>query len=112
MSAPSRAAITFERLASKTKPSRSCRITSSTPSRRAILEAAEEAGLPLRVAPLRVDQPVEELYLCSTLKELAPVVGMPSCDREGFGPLGERLHAALRALIRRETGGEDGGEGG
>ena len=81
-------------------------------TRRAILEAAEEAGLPLRVAPLRVDQPVEELYLCSTLKELAPVVGMPSCAREGFGPLGERLHAALRGLIRRETGGEDGGEGG
>jgi branched-subunit amino acid aminotransferase/4-amino-4-deoxychorismate lyase len=74
-------------------------------TRRAILEAAQEAGLPLKVAPLRVDQPVEELYLCSTLKELAPVVGMASCAQEGFGPLGERLYAALRALIRRETGG-------
>lgn len=74
-------------------------------TRRAILEAAQEAGLPLRVAPLGVDQPVDELYLCSTLKELAPVVGMPSCGREGFGPLGERLHEALRALITRETAG-------
>lgn len=72
-------------------------------TRRAILDAAEAAGIPTRIEALPVARPVDELYLCSTLKELAPVVGMPSCPREAFGPVGERLHDALRALITRET---------
>jgi branched-subunit amino acid aminotransferase/4-amino-4-deoxychorismate lyase len=72
-------------------------------TRGAIIEAAAEAGLTLSQAALPLDAVFEELYLSSTLKELAPVVRLD--DRAiGGGPVGQRLHAAFRALVARECG--------
>ncbi len=70
-------------------------------TRGAILEAALEADLPVSEAPVPLGTRFDELYLSSTLKELAPVAKLD--DREvGGGPVGERLHAAFRALVARE----------
>lgn len=73
-------------------------------TRGALLDAAEAEGLPLRVAPVPADAPLSELYLCSTLKELAPVTRIGAEVAPGAGPLGAALHAALRRLIARECG--------
>ncbi len=70
-------------------------------TRRALIEVARELGLPLQVRPVRRDERFEELYVSSTLKELAPVStlnGRPI----GGGPLGEALYAGFRALVLRE----------
>ncbi len=71
-------------------------------TRGALLDAAAEAGLPLTVAPLPARSEFQELYLSSTLKELAPVIELDGVP-VGGGPLGARLHQALRDLIKRET---------
>lgn len=73
-------------------------------TRGALLEAAAEAGLPMREARLWRGERFEELYVCSTLKELSPVVTLDGQPAPGAGPLGEALHAAFRALVARECG--------
>lgn len=70
-------------------------------TRGAILEAARDADLDVSEDPLPLVTEFDELYLSSTLKELAPVERLD--DREiGAGPVGARLHAAFRALVTRE----------
>lgn len=72
-------------------------------TRGAMLEAAVDAGLPVSQRPLPLDTDFDELYLSSTLKELAPVSRLD--DRPcGGGPMGARLHEAFRALVKRECG--------
>lgn len=78
-------------------------------TRGALLDAAAEAGLRMEEAELRVGQRFDELYLCSTLKELAPVVGELGAPQPAHGPVGRSLHRAFRALVRRETGVEPAG---
>lgn len=73
-------------------------------TRRALLDAARAEGLPLIEAPVPRDSAFDELYLCSTLKELAPVTVLDGKAGPGAGPLGLALHAALRRLISRECG--------
>ena len=73
-------------------------------TRSTLIEAAKGAGVPVREAPLPYDAPVEELYLSSTLKELAPVVEVDGKPGPGAGPVGAQLLAAFRALVSRETG--------
>lgn len=73
-------------------------------TRGALLDAARQAGLELQEAPLHADTPLDELYLSSTLKELAPVVAWDGRPAPGAGPMGLALHAAFRALVARETG--------
>lgn len=72
-------------------------------TRQAMLDAAREAGLPVEEAPLPSFARFDELYLCSTLKELAPVVELDGRPGPGAGPIGDRLHAAFRALVAREA---------
>ena len=68
-------------------------------TREAILEAAERAGIAIKETSIAHDAPFEELYLASTLKELAPVVSIDGQPCVGAGPLGARLHAAFRELV-------------
>ena len=71
-------------------------------TRQAMLQAAADANLPVRIAPLPVDTPFDELYVCSSLKELAPVATLDGV-KIGGGPQGKRLHAAFRALVAKES---------
>ena len=68
----------------------------------ALLEAAHRAGIPVEARPLRAGAHYDELYLTSTLKELAPVVAVGDRPTPGGGPVGERLRRAVRALVRDE----------
>ncbi len=65
-------------------------------TRDSMLEAARRAGLPLREEEIPVG-PCDEMYLCSTLKELAPVVELDGAPGPGSGPLGAALMAAFHA---------------
>lgn len=75
-------------------------------TRGAMLDAAALGNLPVQVRPLHRAEPMTELYLCSTLKELAPA-SLPGGP--GPGPLGRALHRAFRALVYQECGVEPEG---
>jgi branched-subunit amino acid aminotransferase/4-amino-4-deoxychorismate lyase len=64
-------------------------------TRDAMIEAAHTAGVEVREEPLPPG-PCEELYLCSTLKELAPVVELDGAPGPGAGPVGARVSKAFR----------------
>lgn len=72
-------------------------------TRAALLQAGRAAGLPIEEAPLLADADFQELYVSSTLKELAPVSRLDG-ETIGGGPLGARLHQAFRALVAEECG--------
>ena len=74
-------------------------------TRGAMLDAAQRVGLKVIEAPLAVDASVDELYVCSTLKELAPVAELDgrSCS-PAMGEVGLRLHRAFRDLVAAELG--------
>jgi len=65
-------------------------------TRDALLEVAAASGLEVRVEPVPAG-PCDELWLSSTLKELAPVVELDGAPGPGGGPVGARLLAAFRA---------------
>ncbi len=71
-------------------------------TRRALIDAAAEVGAPVEVRPLHRDEAVQELYVSSTLKELAPVSALDGRELGG-GELGEALAAAFRRLALRES---------
>ena len=73
-------------------------------TRGALIEAGRAAGIQIVEAPLDAAGPFDELYLSSTLKELAPVVAIDGVEGPGGGPIGARLLAAFRSLVRREIG--------
>jgi branched-chain amino acid aminotransferase len=73
-------------------------------TRQAMLDAGRAAGLPVAEEAVPSEADFEELYLCSTLKELAPVASLDGVAIGG-GPLGAALHEAFRALVARECGG-------
>ncbi len=68
-------------------------------TRDSMIEVAVAAGIPLRVEEVPVG-PAGELSLCSTLKELAPVVELDGQPGPSAGPVGARLLAAFRAAWR------------
>jgi branched-subunit amino acid aminotransferase/4-amino-4-deoxychorismate lyase len=74
-------------------------------TRGALLDAARQAGLPLREGPMPQDEGYDELYCSSTLKELAPIAEMDGRPGPGGGPVGAALLAAFRRLVANETGG-------
>jgi branched-subunit amino acid aminotransferase/4-amino-4-deoxychorismate lyase len=75
-------------------------------TRGAMLEAARTHGIPVREGPLPMDLRYDELYLSSTLKELAPVVEVCGVPAAGGGPVGEALLQAFHRLIESECRGE------
>jgi len=70
-------------------------------TRGALLDAARLAGLPLIEAPIPSDGPFDELWVASTLKELAPVAELDGVA-VGGGGVGESLHRAFRDLVQSE----------
>jgi len=71
-------------------------------TRSALIEAAHRAKIPIAERPLPFLQRFDELYLSSTLKELAPVVEVCGQPGPGKGPVGAQLYEAFRALINSE----------
>ncbi len=73
-------------------------------TRGALIDAAREAELEIVESSVHPAMPIDELYVSSTLKELAPVVRVDDRDAPGAGPVGQQLYAAFRALVARECG--------
>jgi branched-subunit amino acid aminotransferase/4-amino-4-deoxychorismate lyase len=73
-------------------------------TRATLLEAAADADLPLVEAPVRA-RACDEMYVVSTLKELAPVASLDGKDMPGWGPVGRELARALATRIRQLTAG-------
>ena len=71
-------------------------------TRAALLEAASRVGLRVHEAPLRPEDPIEELYASSTLKDLAPVIELDGHQLPGQGPVGRSLATAYGALMDQE----------
>lgn len=69
-------------------------------TRRALFDAAKVSGIPMRETPIDLSDGYDELYLSSTLKEVAPAT---LDGRSGVGPVGTHLHAAFTQLVRTET---------
>ena len=72
-------------------------------TRGALIEAARRAGLPFEESHLALEEGFDELYLSSTLKELAPVEEIDG-RKVGGGPVGSALLEAFRELVVRECG--------
>lgn len=72
-------------------------------TREALLEVARGIGVPVEEAPLPRADPGDELYLCSTLRELQPVVELDGAPAAGEGAVGRALSAGFRALLERES---------
>ncbi len=73
-------------------------------TRSALLAAAASQGLTLQERTIKIDDTFDELYLTSTLKEMAPVIAMDGRPGPGGGPVGAALHAAFRAHIEGQLG--------
>ncbi len=71
-------------------------------TRGALLDAAERAGIPCGVGPLPRATRFDELYVSSTLKELAPVASLDGVALSGWGDVGHRLAAAFADLVASE----------
>ena len=74
-------------------------------TRGALLEAARQAGLPCREGRVDSAGPFDELYLASTLKELAPVASLDGVEGPGAGGVGRTLHKAFQELVASERYG-------
>lgn len=68
-------------------------------TRSRVVDAARALGVPVREAPLPATTPWDELYLCSTLKELAPVSRLDGRALPGDGPVGLRLRERMLAEL-------------
>ena len=69
-------------------------------TRDTMIEAARGAGIEVIEAPV-TSGPCDELYLCSTLKELAPVVELDGRPGPGGGPVGAAVRAAFHTRFGR-----------
>ena len=54
---------------------------------------------PVREESFRLDEPLDELYASSTLKELCPIVELDGRPAPGGGPIGQELAARFRRLV-------------
>jgi branched-subunit amino acid aminotransferase/4-amino-4-deoxychorismate lyase len=54
---------------------------------------------PVREESFRLDEPLDELYASSTLKELCPIVELDGRLAPGGGPIGHELVARFRELV-------------
>ena len=72
-------------------------------TRGALIEAASRANLKLRETHLPLNERYDELYLSSTLKQLAPVEQISDRPAPGGGPVGKALREAFLALVDQET---------
>ena len=68
-------------------------------TRSALIEAADDAGIPVEIRPIRSDAPMEELYVSSTLKELTGVDELNGDTAPGAGPAGRMILNSFRRLV-------------
>ena len=68
-----------------------------------LIAAARAAGLEVREAPVPVG-PCDELYVASTLKELAPVAELDGVPLASTGPIGARLRALFLERVQSFLG--------
>ena len=71
-------------------------------TRAALLEAGQQAGLPIQEKAIYSWEDFDALYLSSTLKELSPVTALGEEVLPEHHPLGDALHDAFRSLIEQE----------
>jgi len=74
-----------------------CGVTRGT-----ILELSGKAGINVEEAPIRLGDQYTELYLSSTLRNLAPVIELNGKPAPGGGPVGNQMEALLEELMDRE----------
>ena len=70
-------------------------------TRAVLLECADELGIAVHQAPLPRTAPMDELYLSSSLKILAPVSRLDGEPAPGEGPVGMRLREAFMGAMLR-----------
>lgn len=73
-------------------------------TRAALLDAARRIGVPVREAPTPLEVEWEELYVCSTLRELQPVERLNDAPAPGAGPVGRRVIQAFYEEISPRPG--------
>ncbi len=71
-------------------------------TRAAFLTCAHALGIDVVDAPMLPGE-WDELYVCSTLKELAPIVEIDGDAAAGAGPVGAALHAAFHRMCSTAT---------
>jgi branched-chain amino acid aminotransferase len=68
-------------------------------TRAAMIECAVHLGIEVRHKALHNEEAVDELYVCSTLKELSPIVELDGAEAPGLGPVGGQVLAQFRHQI-------------
>ena len=71
-------------------------------TREAMLDAATDAGVDVQISSMRAGDRLDELYVCSTLKELTAISEMDGRPAPGSGPVGSAILAAFRAATLSE----------
>ena len=66
-------------------------------TREAMLDAAVDAGVEVQNVEMSNRVQYDELYVCSTLKELTPVTELDGRPTAGAGPIGDAVMSAFRA---------------
>lgn len=73
-------------------------------TRSALLQAARELRMPLEIGLVPINSNFSELYVSSTIKEIAPVLELDGERLPCWGPIGRALQNGLRLIIQRECG--------
>ncbi|MGB0641138.1 MAG: aminotransferase class IV, partial [Myxococcota bacterium] len=60
-------------------------------TRNAMIECAVDIDVPVQHRPIHQAERFDEFYVCSTLKELTPIVELNGSPAAGSGPVGERV---------------------
>ena len=68
-------------------------------TREALIWAAQDAGIEVRLAPLPAEEHYDELYVASTLKELTPVASLNGRPTSGEGPVGGAVLDAFYSAV-------------
>ncbi len=67
-------------------------------TRAAMIDCADEIEVVVRHKAIHKDDKFDELYVCSTLKELTPIVELDGSSAPGRGPIGSRVLAQFQSL--------------
>jgi branched-subunit amino acid aminotransferase/4-amino-4-deoxychorismate lyase len=68
-------------------------------TRSALMDAAEEAGIPIELVAIRLDEACDEFYVSSTLKELTGVDQLNGEPAPSVGPIGTAVLASFRRML-------------
>jgi len=71
-------------------------------TRRLLLDAAVDSGLPHLEGQLQPSDHCDELYCSSSLKGLCAIVELDGRPAPGWGPIGRRLLAAMQSALRSD----------